>query len=511
MLPIDYHMTKSSSKYTESFIQFFSANLITKFIGFFKEIFLGWIFGATKILDHFFFLTSIANVFNATWNKALETTVFQEYQKKRIEDSTEKADEYLLNTILSFTLITILFVILLNLILPAIFSFILNQNISDSFILAGRLITATVIVETFVLSLKIYKFAEKKFFLTSMLPSFQSFTLLAGLLLFKDIKTISFLALLYLAGTSFQLVLLSSLKKTLRQFRFFSFRYFSDSFKLVKKSILLTLASGISTLNIFVDQSFAMNLPDGAVSYIHYGAFFLTFYQVLFVRNINTIFFPQFQEYAIHKEWDKLKSDTIKILKIIFLSSILIWLIILNNGEFFLKLILGYGNMSGEAIQIIYFCMLGYSLAFLGTALNAILIRILHVYDAFKFIFYISLMNFHLNLVFNFLFVRWFGIWGIPLSTSVTFLMIVITYFIYLFKYHHLILIEFRDLWYKKFLFAFILSFIIGGGFYVMNLQLELNYYLFNVISFLVTIILFSWIVFKLKLIKIEKKKLVIL
>ena len=275
----------------------------------------------------------------------------------------------------------------------------------------------------------------------------------------------------------------------------------------LKDSTQLSLAAGISSLNLFVDQSFALSLGESANSYIHYGNYFLTVYSVLFVRNINTIFFPQFQKYALNKKHHLLISDTEKIIKLILMIGTVILLFTVNNGYFVLKTMLGHGKVMDRDIEIIYYCTLGYGGAFFGTALNAILIRILHVYMEYKLILKVALVNFFVNIVLNYILVKSFGVWGLALSTSITILLIVIIYFIYLEKKRHLVLIKFSR-WHKKYLSVLLILLVMEAVIYFLLNTFIIQSFVLNLLVFGVSVLIVIGLFSVFKMVDIKKFKI---
>lgn len=443
--------------YQKHFLTVLGTNIVVKTIGLIKELLLGWSFGATRILDNFLLVTSIPNIINVTWNTALETVLLPIYQNQKMEDGEAKANEFLRNLITLLILVTgggylvLLFVIDYG--LQLLYGKMYTHEIS----LAAKIVTLVILVDCAALAIKVYNYAQKKYFWPTTLPIFQSAGLVLFLLLFWNRLTLISISWIYLLGGSTQIVILLRYRWFWKAGFIANMRALNQVKSLLKNSSLLALAAGISTLNLFVDKAFALRISEGAITIIHYGAFFLTFYQILFIQNINTIFFPQFQEYIIQKKYHKIQSDAEKIIKMIFLLSLFAWIFIINNGYLFLDLILGHGEISSYDIGVIYQCLLAYGLSFLGMALNVILIRILHVYNEYKLIFNISFVNFGLNILLNYLFVLFWGVWGIPLSTSITFIIICFIYLVYLKRMRKIEIVGFKDWWYQHYSIALVI------------------------------------------------------
>ena len=117
------------NKYLKPFLEVFSTNFLVKLVGFFKELLFGWIYGPNVILDTYFFITSIPNMINATWNKALETVLLSAYQKLRIEKGDNEANHFLSSSVVILSIFTILIYLILFLII----NLVLKQFFGDYF------------------------------------------------------------------------------------------------------------------------------------------------------------------------------------------------------------------------------------------------------------------------------------------------------------------------------------------------------------------------------------------
>ena len=484
------------NSYLKSFGQFFSANFIVRLISLIREIILAWFIGPSKLLDTFFFITTVPNLVNATWNKAIETVLLTKYEKDVYAFGNEKSKILLVKSISTIVVFSFIIYLLLSITFPIILFYFYSDIFLPSFVKAVFFVNIAFFIETYIIAIKIVKFSEHNFFLPSIIPGIQSVIMILGIIFLKDKLTVLYLSLLYSLGSVFQLLIIFKKEfSVLRQvFKTnFNFKIIKDIFR---DSSKLSLAAGISSLNLFIDQSFALSLGESANSYIHYGNYFLTVYSVLFVRNINTIFFPQFQKYVFQQKDNLLISDTKKIIKFILLLGVFIIIMMINHGYLILNYMLGHGKVNEQDIRIIYYCTLGYGGAFFGTAINAILIRVLHVYAEYKIIIKIAIVNFISNIVLNYILSNIFGVWGLAISTSITILLVVIIYFIYLSKKRDLKIFS-NDIWYVKYIIIVLLLMGMELLLYwyinsFLQLSLLVNLYIFG-ISFSVIIILFSF------------------
>lgn len=497
-------------KYKSFFLQFLSANFIVRSLSLLKDLMLGWIIGPTKILDIFFFLITIPTVLTSTWNRALETIFLTRYEKDFHNLGKETALRNISLQVYNFTIISFIIYLLISAIFPVIIYNYYHEFVNIHLIYIIFLINIVFVFETFILGIKVFCFSHNRFFLPAIFPVFQSIVLVLGLISFEKI-TLLLLSVLYACGA-----LLQFLFFLMPEFRFIFKRIkIKPEIKIVKNLLKnvaqLSLASGLSSLNLIIDQSFALALGEGSNTYIHYGNYFILIYTFLVVNNISTIFFPQFQKYAITNQRNQLEHDARKVIRIILILNLFIIILVLNNGYFFLDILLGYGKIVGKDLEIIYFCTIAYSGAFLGLAINAIQVRIFHVYNHYRIIVWVAVLNSVLNILFNYIFSKWFGVWGIALSTSVTLLILISVYFVYLIRRFEINLLKDGNYnWMLRFIAVVCLVGIIEF-FYLLNKYrlFDINI-LWNVIVILVTVLFLTGLLYIFRLIRISNRKIII-
>lgn len=422
------------SKYLSFFINFFSANFIVKIINLAKEMLFAWIIGPGKLLDIYFFLISFPNMINQILNRSFETTLLARYEQYSSKNNKIDSQRKLANNILLLLLLSFISYILSSILFPFILYFFYIEIFSDIIPFVVAIFNIFIVVETYLLSVKVVKFSENKFFLPTIIPAIQSSVIIFGILIIKDRISLFSLSILFSIGSIFQLLIFYRDEFKIFRIWIAKISQIKGQKNLITNNLYLSFASSITALNLFIDQSFALKLGDLANSYIHYGNYFLSIFLFLFARNINTIIFPQFQKYVIAKEDDKLVNDFQKIVKIVLIVSIIAIIFLFNNGYYILTLILGYGKVSETDIQMIFNCSLAYSGTFIGASLNAVIIRVLHAYYRYKFILKIAIINFTVNILLNYILSQIYGVWGIALSTTLTFFVIVAIYSVYLIK-----------------------------------------------------------------------------
>jgi len=491
------------SKYLKSFIQFFSANFIARAISLVREVILASILGPSKILDIFFFIIAIPEFINQIWTRPLETIILKEYVIDKNDNSLKTAKSNLSGHIVNFIFISFLLYIIVSVFFPIIIYYFYNSYYSEYIIPAVFFVNTIFLFETYLILIRVVRYSENNFFLPTVIPIIQSITMIFGILYFNQKLTLVILAIFYAIGGFLQLTLFFK-KEFFVLCKFFTSRILLlQESKILQDTLRISMASGLSSMNIIIDQIFALNHGEASNSYIHYGYFFLTVYSFLIVKNINTVLYPQFQKYYVENKVQELLSDIQKMTKIIFLITTVSITLLLTNGLFIIEKLIGHGKVSTSDLQIIYYCTLGYAGAFWGTAMNSMLVRIVQIYSEYRILIIVAIVNFISNIIFNFVLLKMFGIWGIAISTSFSFTLIVIIYLVYLRGKRKIVF--FKDFnWYLKFSLWVVLTAIFV---YIMVFKMNLysnNQIIHNLLTFTFTVLFIIAGLFSLGIVKIK-------
>ena len=133
------------------------------------------------------------------------------------------------------------------------------------------------------------------------------------------------------------------------------------------------------------------------------------------------------------------------------------------------------------------------------------------MYNHYRVIVWVAVLNSVLNVLFNYVFSKWFGVWGIALSTSVTLLILISVYFVYLQKQLKLNL--FRDKnyhWISRFIVVSCLAGILEFIFIQqMNRLFEIDFF-WNGLVIVMSVFILAGLLYIFKVIRIINRKIII-
>jgi putative peptidoglycan lipid II flippase len=182
------------------------------------------------------------------------------------------------------------------------------------------------------------------------------------------------------------------------------------------------VGSLLMTSSAVVDQSMAASLSSGAVSILSYGGKVVALVLSMVAASLATVLFPRFSRIIASGDWNEL-SQTMRAYTVsVVLGSIPVVAALAILAEPMIRLLFEHGAFTLEntvaaagvqawlALQVPF-----YVLAMLGA-------RVLSAMDANQIVLRIGALNLGMNVAGNYILMRWFGVNGIAMSTSLMYL-----------------------------------------------------------------------------------------
>ena len=179
----------------------------------------------------------------------------------------------------------------------------------------------------------------------------------------------------------------------------------------------------------------ASRLGIGTITILNYSNRLNVAIYSLSIGTVLTILFPKLSLLASENRINELKQEIKYSINMILIFSfpIMFGIILLSND--IINFIFGKGNLNNEAIPIIVKCFIGYSVCFVALCLRNLAIKIFYSFKESKIPTINSAVGIILNVVFNMIFSKYFGVMGIAIATSLSIIFITIFLFYQLKNY----------------------------------------------------------------------------
>ena len=307
------------------------ATLISRMLGYVKDMILAGFFGATVMADTFFVAFRIPNLLRELFAEGSMSSAFipvlTEYQTKQGKDEAKR----LVRTTFAFLLICVGSICIVSILFsPAIVKLIAPGfvNVPEKFSLTV-LLTRVMLPFLFFISLAALAMGalntQRVFFIPSLAPAMLNITIILMVVIFASRIQPPILAVAIgvslggLVQLGFQLPAFFRNGFSLKPE--FDFRHPG----LKKMSLLVlpaTMGMAVVQINIFVSTVLASFLPEGSITYLYYSMRLIQFPIGIFGVAMGMALLPSLSEHAVRGKYDQLSKDFSFALRLLFFITV---------------------------------------------------------------------------------------------------------------------------------------------------------------------------------------------
>lgn len=175
---------------------------------------------------------------------------------------------------------------------------------------------------------------------------------------------------------------------------------------------LLICSTGI------IDQSMAAMLSPGSVAALNYGTRIIISLLSLMSIALSTAIIPYFSKMLVSQNWIAVGNTFKQYLKLIFITTIPLTILIVIFSEQLVKVFFQRGSFSAENTHVVAQIQFFSAFQIPFFIANILVVRLIASMRENYILMWVSGCNFILNIIGNYLFIKWMGIPGIALSTS---------------------------------------------------------------------------------------------
>lgn len=396
--------------------------LFSKFLGFGRDIFLSYFFGASEISDAYLISLTVPSVIFGFIGVGI-VTAYIPMQSRVIDDSGEEAGSQFTS---NFTNIILMIVTVILLIVM-----VFTEPIVKLFALgfSGETLTRTINFTKITLfgmyfSALISIFSGylqiKNNYIIPALIGFPLNIIVIISIFVASQGNYNILAFGTLLATASQfLLMIPFIKKEKIKYSLFVNLRDDRIIKTLYIALPVIIGTSVNQINILVDRTIASSLAIGGISALNYANRLNLFIQGLFVTSIITAMYPMISSYASKQNYEGIKKalrESINIITI-FVLPMTIGTMIFSNQV--INLLFGRGAFDDVAIQMTSTALFFYALGMVGVGLREVLARGFYSMQDTKTPMINAAFGMMVNIILNILLSRSLGIGGLALATSI--------------------------------------------------------------------------------------------
>lgn len=399
------------------------ATIISKFLGFFRELVLSYSYGASSISDVYIISTTIPSVIFGFVSAGLAAGYIPMYNKIDKNYGEIEANDFtnnLINIILLISSIIILISYFFTENIVKIFAFGFDKEQLELTIRFTRItlfslyFTALVSISSSFLQMK------NNYLIPALIGLPLNFITIISILLSKKYN-ILLLAIGFLVATVSQLVLmLPYLKKN--KYKYKSIIKIKDKNIIEMLYVVVPVILGISVnqINTIVDRTIASKLVVGGISSLNYADRINSFILGIFVLSIVSALYPTISRVAAENNMVEFKRILISSITGINLLVVPSMIGIMIFASPIVSALFGRGAFDLKARELTSSALFYYSIGMLGFGLREVLSRAFYSLQDTKTPMINAILGVMVNIILNIILSRYFGISGLAFATSIS-------------------------------------------------------------------------------------------
>ena len=398
-------------------------SIISKFLGFGREMALSYNFGASATTDAFLISQTIPSQIFSFISAGIATSFIPMYSRILKEEGKEGAHRYtnnLSNILLMLATVVVVIVFLFTKPLVKLFA----QGFTGDTLELALKFTRIGVFGVYFSALSTIFAGYLRLHDNYILPTAAAFpiNLIIIASLFISARTNVYVLAVgsVLAAASQVLLLAPLIRKTGYKHR--PVIDFKD--KYMKMMIMMALpvivGSSVSRINVLVDRTLASAIAVGGISALNYADRINGFVNGFFVSSLVTVLYPTIAKMAVEDNTKGLKASIGESLSIINLVVIPATIGAMLFSKEIVSLLFGRGAFTPEAIQMTGTALFFYSLGMAPAGLRTVLTRTFYAYQDTKTPMINSTIGVTINIVLNVILSRFLGLGGLALATSIS-------------------------------------------------------------------------------------------
>ncbi len=421
-------MNKESSILKAAWLIAF-VTIISKFIGFLRDICIANYFGAGMISDAYFYAYQIPSLaiilmggVGGPFHSAT-VSVFAKLINPESKEPTEKVNK-LFNTFLTSTFIVFAFLAILVFIFSEqIMAFIIHGNNTELISLSSthlKIMTPVILIGGIIGIYYGLLITYRCFLLPNISPTLMSLSIISIIAFTKGDKLGISLAIATSIGALLQfLAQIPAVKKLGYKLKpNFDIKNNTELKNLVELVFPAALSSTIGQIYVYVDMFFASQLREGAWTAIGYANRVFQFPVGILVTAFLVPLFPIFSKLVGEKKYDDIKYYFHKGVGLLNFVAIPIMFGIMMLAYDAVQLIFERGEFNSEATYMVSQALIFLSFAIIPYVFRDSITRIYYSFNDSKTPFIVAFSSIILKFILNALFINKLGIAAITLSTS---------------------------------------------------------------------------------------------
>ncbi len=397
--------------------------IISKIMGFAREMTLSFFYGATNVSDAYIISITIPSVIFALVGAGISTgfiPMFSSIERDYGEKEAKRYTNNLINIILVLCTLIVSFVLVFTAPVVKLFAAGFEGETLATAIRFTRIsilgIYFTGVISVFSGFLQI----KNNFAVPALIGIPMNIIVILSLFISSKTDIIVLSIGTVLASVSQLMFLIPYIKRQGYKYKFLIDLKDKHIINMARIAIPVIIGVSVNQINVLVDRSLASNVAVGGISALNYANRLNGFVQGLFVMSISTVMYPMISKMAAKEDMDGLEKSIIEAINTISILVIPATVGAMVFNVPIVKLLFGRGAFDPKALAMTSNALFFYAVGMIGFGLREILSRGFYSLKDSKTPMINGVIAVSTNIILNIILSRFLGIGGLALATSIS-------------------------------------------------------------------------------------------
>ncbi|MEE0776935.1 MAG: murein biosynthesis integral membrane protein MurJ, partial [Bacillota bacterium] len=394
-------------------------NFVAKLLGFVREMAIAGAFGATMYTDAYLVAYTLPYSLQAVLGSALVTVTVPLLTKYLLEENKKEAflvGNYFLNLVALVMLIVTILGIAFAPILVKITAPLFDGETAALAVQLTRIMFPAILFMSIGMVLSGYLNANHRFLVSASAPALCSAIIIISVCLVSRIQGLAIGTLLGFVG--FMLIHLPSVAQTGFRYQAKLSWHHPDVRAAMVSLVPIVLGTSVNQIYYIINRIFASGLAEGSISALNYASKVVNLPGGIFVAAMAVAIYPYLTEYAMKGEEERLDRVIHKGVGLVMFLGIpsAVGLMVLRQP--IITLLFQRGAFDATATAMTSSALLWYAIGLLPFAVVLVMVKVFYAFEDNKLPLYAGGAGILVNLAISFLTMKWMGVGGLALATS---------------------------------------------------------------------------------------------
>ena len=387
-----------------------------------KEFVLAGVYGRSDAMDAFLIAFMVPNLLINLFAESMNQALIPTLVRVRIQEGRERAQELLAHTMMRLVLLLACASVAMAALAPIVFPLIASNFTAPKLALSVRMFYAllpVVLLSGIASNCAAVLNTMRRFAIPALAPGLMPLAVIACAMLLG--RQFGIWAIVYgtLLGAAAYAVSMGWLMNG-HGYRFALRRagYSEAAHEVARQYGPVLLSSVVASGGLLVDQVMAAMLPAGSVSALVYAGRFSSVVVTLLAGAIASALTPYFSELVAERDWNGCRKSLRHWTLVVTVASVPAAIVLVAGAPLIVRLTLEHGVFSEHDAAAVTPVMAMYALQIPFFAISRVYYRFVLAMRRTDLILYCGILNLALDVVLNLLLMRWIGLAGIALATS---------------------------------------------------------------------------------------------